>query len=51
LPVQTPALAKTSYKQPKYKKYKGSKKFKGGKKYKGPKVAKHKAPKHSTKRG
>lgn len=46
LPVQTPALAKkTSYKAPKYKKYKGSKKFKGGKKYKGSKVQQHNAPK------
>jgi len=42
LPVQTPALAKTSYKQPKFKKYKASRKFKGGKGVKGHKVTKHK---------
>jgi hypothetical protein len=46
LPVQTPAVAKTSYKQPKYKKFKGSKKFKGGKKFKGHNVTKHKVAKH-----
>lgn len=45
LPVQTAAVAKTSYKQQKFKGYK-ARKFKGGKKFKGPKVAKHKAPKH-----
>jgi hypothetical protein len=45
LPVQTPALAKTSYKAPKYKKFKGQK-FKKGKKLKGHKVAKHKVAKH-----
>jgi hypothetical protein len=50
LPVQTPALAKTSYKAPKFKKYKAHK-FKAGKKVKGRKVAKHKAPKHTTRRG
>ncbi|HXM44240.1 MAG TPA: hypothetical protein VN924_23595 [Bryobacteraceae bacterium] len=44
LPVQTPALAKTSYKAPKFKKYKGPK-FKG-KKAKVRKVAKHKVVKH-----
>ena len=50
LPVQTPALAKTSYQQHKFKKYKVGKfkgtKFKGAKKYKGPMVGKQKAPKH-----
>jgi hypothetical protein len=51
LPVQTPALAKTSYKQHKNKKYKASRKFNGGKKFKGHKVAKHKAAKHTTRRG
>jgi hypothetical protein len=45
LPMQTPALAKTSYKPQKVKKYKASRKFKGGKKFKGAKVGKHKAPK------
>jgi len=45
LPVQTPAVAKTSYKQHKFKKYK-ARKFKGGKKFKGPSAGKHKAPKH-----
>ena len=49
LPVQTPALAKTVYKQQKVKKYK-ARKFKGGKKFKarkfkGPKVGKRSAPK------
>jgi hypothetical protein len=46
LPVQTPAVAKTSYKQHKAKKYKASRKFKAGKKFKGAKVGKHQAPKH-----
>ena len=50
LPVQPPALAKTSYKYQKFKKYK-ARKFKGGKQLKGHKVAKHKAPKHTTRRG
>jgi hypothetical protein len=50
LPVQTPAVAKTSYKAQKFKKYK-ARKFKGGKQLKGHKVAKHKAPKHTTRRG
>jgi hypothetical protein len=45
LPVQTPALAKTSYKHQKYKKFK-ARKFKAGKKFKGHKVAKHTAVKH-----
>jgi hypothetical protein len=44
LPVQTPALAKTSYKAPKFKKYKG-RKIKG-KKMKMRKVAKHRVAKH-----
>ena len=44
LPVQTPALAKTSYKPQKIKKYK-ARKFKAGKKFKVHKV-KHKAAKH-----
>lgn len=43
LPVQTPALAKTSYKQHKFKKYK-ARKFKGGKRVKGHNVAQHQAP-------
>jgi hypothetical protein len=42
LPVQTPALAKTSYKQHKYKKFKAHK-IKGAKKFKGHKAAKHPA--------
>ena len=50
LPVQTPAQAKTSYKQPKNKKYKASRKFKNkkykNKKFKSPKVGKHTAPRH-----
>jgi|HubBroStandDraft_1064217.scaffolds.fasta_scaffold06360_7 hypothetical protein len=45
LPVQTPAVAKTSYKQHKFKKYK-ARKFKAGKQFKGHKVGKHKAAKH-----
>ena len=45
LPVQTPGLAKTSYKQHKYKKFKAHK-IKGGKKFNGHKVAKHPAPRH-----
>ena len=45
LPVQTPAQAKTSYKQHKNKKYKASRKFKGSKKFKSH-TAKYKAPKH-----
>lgn len=45
LPVQTSAAAKTSYKQPKAKKYK-ARKFKGGNKLKGHKVTKHKVAKH-----
>jgi hypothetical protein len=45
LPVQTPALAKTSYTHQKYKKYK-ARKFKAGKKFKAHKVAKHSAVKH-----
>jgi hypothetical protein len=44
LPVTTPALAKTSYKAPKFKKYK-ARKFKG-KKVKTRKVAKHKVANH-----
>ncbi|MGA2740790.1 MAG: hypothetical protein ABSG65_25555 [Bryobacteraceae bacterium] len=44
LPVQTPALAKTTYKAQKFKKYKG-RKIKG-KKMKMRKVAKHKVAKH-----
>jgi hypothetical protein len=45
LPVQTPALAKTSYKAHKYKKYKAHK-FKAGKQVRGHKVTKHHATKH-----
>ncbi|MGD0359664.1 MAG: hypothetical protein ABSC93_02275 [Bryobacteraceae bacterium] len=45
LPVQTPASAKTSYKQHKYKKFK-TRKFKAGKGFKGHKVARHKVAKH-----
>jgi hypothetical protein len=45
LPVQTPAQAKTSYKQPKFKKYKASRKFKV-KKFKTKKFKAYKAPKH-----
>ena len=41
LPVQTPALAKTSYKHPKYKKFK-ARKFKAA----NHKVGKHSVPKH-----
>ena len=44
LPVETPALAKTSYKAQKYKKFKG-RKIKG-KKMKGRKGVKRKAVKH-----
>lgn len=46
LPVQTPALAKTSYKQQKIKKYKVSRKFKRGKQLKGHKVTRHNAVRH-----
>ncbi|HLY18157.1 MAG TPA: hypothetical protein VKR61_13085 [Bryobacteraceae bacterium] len=50
LSVQTPALAKTSYKQHKIKKYKASRHFKNkqykDKRFKTPKVGKHTAPKH-----
>jgi hypothetical protein len=45
LPVQTPASAKTSYKQHKYKKFKAHK-YKAGKGFKNHKVTKHKAVKH-----
>ena len=41
LPVQTPALAKTSYQHPKYKKFK-ARKFKAA----NHKVGKHSVPKH-----
>ncbi len=48
LPLQTPAQAKTSYKQPKNKKYKASRKFKNkkfkNKKFKSPKGGTHTAP-------
>jgi hypothetical protein len=48
LPVQTPALAKTSYKAPKFKKYKGPKMK--GRKIKGKKMKTRKAVKpHVTK--
>jgi hypothetical protein len=46
LPVQTPALAKNSYKAHKYKGFKGSKRFKGGKHSSSHKVAKHKTLSH-----
>ena len=45
LPVQPLALAKTSYKYQKFKKYK-ARKFKGSKKIKGMKVGKHQAVRH-----
>jgi hypothetical protein len=45
LPVQPPALAKTSYKYQKFKKYK-ARKFKGGKKFRGAKAGKPKTVKH-----
>jgi hypothetical protein len=45
LPVQTPAVAKTSYKVHKYKKFK-ARKFKGGKKFKGHKAGKHPVTRH-----
>jgi len=45
LPLQTPAQAKTSYKQSKPKKYKASRKFKNknykNKRFKAPKAGKH----------
>ncbi len=45
LPVQPAALAKTSYKQPKFKKFK-AKKFKAGKRTKAHKIPKRKVVKH-----
>lgn len=45
LPVQTPALAKNSYKAHKFKAYKG-RKVKGSRHVKGHKVTKHSVPKH-----
>jgi len=45
LPVQTPALAKTSYKHHKFKKYK-ARKYKAPKRINGHPVVKHKAVRH-----
>lgn len=45
LPVQTPAVAKTSYKQHKFKKFK-ARKFKAGKQLKGHNVPKRQVTKH-----
>ena len=51
LPLQTPAQAKTSYKQPKFKKYKAkkfkNKKFKANKRFKSPKAGKHSKIRHA----
>jgi len=51
LPLQTPAQAKTSYKQPKNKKYKAAhrvknRNFKKNPKFKSRKAARHKVTKH-----